>query len=168
MAVGRVGLPAHLVDRVGEALLRGRGGDALRDAAVAFDRAEFLGQIIRPRHAGARHPGIEEIGPEIHLDRNVRPQLYGLLQPALSNEAPGAHHVGDDIDLQRFGLAGRGHGGPFCWSAEAKPATTPRQAPPARPSPAPSACQAYHAASAWPALRWARRSALRRPTGSWS
>ena len=112
VAVERVGLPLHLVDRVGQALGGGGGGDAPGDLLVALGRAELGGEVLVAADALARHPGIEEIGVVAHLDRNIRLQRQGLLKPALSDEAPGADHVGDDVDRDgRDGLV-VGHGGP--------------------------------------------------------
>ena len=42
------------------------------------------------------------VGLEFHLDRHLRRQRQRVLDAALADVAPRAHHVGDDIDLQRF------------------------------------------------------------------
>ena len=103
VAVERVGLPLHLVGRVDEAFFRRRGADALRDALVALGRAELGGEILLARHAFARNPVIEEVGPPMHLDRDIRPQRQRLFQAVLADEAPRADHVGDDVDANGLG-----------------------------------------------------------------
>ena len=50
----------------------------------------------------ARHPGIEEERTPVHFDRNVRHQRQRVLDPLFADIAPGADHVGNDVDFQRF------------------------------------------------------------------
>ena len=107
VAVERIGLALHLVGGVSQAFLRRRRGDALGDALVALGRAELGGEILLARHALARNPVVEEIGPPMHLDRNVRPQRQRLFQAVLADEAPRADHVGDDVDADGLVV---GHG----------------------------------------------------------
>ena len=105
VAVERVGLPLHLVDRVGETLFGGRRGDAAGNALVALGRAELGGEVFVPAHAFARHPWIEEIGVVAHFNRNIRLERQRLLKTSFSDEAPRANHVGNDVDRQAvYGL----------------------------------------------------------------
>ena len=122
MAVERVRLPLHLVDRIGQALGGGRRGDPPGDALIALGRAELGGEVLVAAHAFARHPGIEEIGVVAHLDRNVGFQRQGLLKPALSDEAPGADDVRNDVDGdRRDGLLGLSDmRGLVCWPCRLK------------------------------------------------
>ena len=106
MAVERVGLPLHLVDRVGQTSAAAAAATRPAMLLVALGRAELGGEIFVAGHAFARHPRIEEIGVEAHLDRNIRLQRQGLLKPAFSDEAPRANHVGDDVDRERSWLVG--------------------------------------------------------------
>src|SRR6185503_5949801 len=74
--------------------------DASGNRLVALGRAELLGEIFVAADALARYPVIEKIRPPMDLDRDVRAQFQRLLQPALADEAPRTHHVGDDIDRE--------------------------------------------------------------------
>ena len=69
----------------------------------------------------------------VHLDRHVGLERQRLFQAALADEAPGADHVGDDVDAD--GLVCRHGRAPF--AGKPKPPATPRQ-PPGCPSPAAS------------------------------
>src|SRR5215218_7510437 len=100
MAVQRVRLAPQFVHGVDQALFGSSGRDALRNPAIALDRAELLGEILLPADAAARHPGIEEIGAETHLYGNLRPQRYRLLQSPLSNKTPRADNIGNHVNLQ--------------------------------------------------------------------
>ena len=100
MAIERVGLALDLVERIGQPFGGGGLGDALRDAAVALGRAELGGQIVLAADAVARHPGIEKIGAEAHLDRNLGLERDRLLEPPLADEAPRADDVGYHVDRQ--------------------------------------------------------------------
>src|SRR5260370_566361 len=79
------------------------GGDSL----VGLGRAAFRGEGFVAADALARHPGIEKERPPVDFDRHVRRQRQRVLDPALADVAPRAHHVGDDIDLKRFQAAHR-------------------------------------------------------------
>ena len=98
MAVGRVGLPAELVDRIDEPVLRRGGRDPRGDFLVALRRAEFGRQILLARNAFRGNPVIQEIGVVMHLDRNVGVERDRLFEPLLADEAPRANDVGYDID----------------------------------------------------------------------
>ncbi len=83
----------------------GRGvDDALAVGVVALDRAELGDEIFLAADAFARHPRIEEVGTEPHLDRDLRLERNRLLQEALADIAPRAYHVGHDIDRQGCGI----------------------------------------------------------------
>src|SRR5207247_6981861 len=43
----------------------------------------------------------EAIRVRADLDRNIRAQFQRLLQPTLADEAPRAHHVGNDVNRER-------------------------------------------------------------------
>src|SRR5262249_31939091 len=71
---------------------------------VTLDRAELGDEILLAADAFARNPGIEEVGTEPHLNRNLRLERNGFLEETLSDVAPGAYHVGYDIDRQGCGI----------------------------------------------------------------
>src|SRR6516164_7488831 len=51
----------------------------------------------------------------MNVDRNIRHQRQRVFQAALADEAPGANHVGDDVDAKRRWRAGRDrHDKPPC------------------------------------------------------
>lgn len=102
MAIGRVGLPRDQFRLVDEALFARSRDHAPGYALIGFDRAELGGEIVLAADAFARHPGIEEERTEIQLDRNIGHERERALDPVLADIAPGAHHIGDDIDLERF------------------------------------------------------------------
>ena len=99
-------VPADLVGGVGESLERGCGDDPLGDHRIALDRTEFGLQIGLPVDAFAWNPGVEEIGPPMDVDRDVRHERECVFEPALADEAPRTHHVGDDLDAKRGRRAG--------------------------------------------------------------
>src|ERR1700692_4405695 len=101
MAVDRVRLALDLVGPVYQPLFVRRRDDAAGDALVSFDRAEFRREVFIAADALARDPGIEKERPPANLDRNIRRQRQRVLDPALADVTPGAHDVGDDIDLKR-------------------------------------------------------------------
>ena len=69
MAVERVRLSLDLIARIDEAGM-GRGIDhPLAVGVVTLDRAELGDEILLAADAFARHPRIEEIGAEAHVDR---------------------------------------------------------------------------------------------------
>ncbi len=102
MAVDRVGLPLDQVRPVREALFIGRGDNASGDALVGLGRAELRGEVFVAADALARHPGIEKERPPADLDRHIRHQRQRVLDAALADVAPWAHHIGDDVDVKRF------------------------------------------------------------------
>jgi len=108
MTVDGVGLALHAVRIVFEPLVRRRGDHTPRNILVGFRRAEFLCQILISRNTFARHPRIEEERPPVNLDRHVAGERQRILDALLADIAPRAHHVGDDVDLQRLQGA---HGG---------------------------------------------------------
>jgi hypothetical protein len=110
-----LGWAADLVGCVGQPLDRGGGNDALGDHGIALGRTEFGLQISLPVDAFARNPGIEEIRPPMDVDRDIGNERQRIFQPALADEAPGANHVGDDVDAKRGWRAGRNrHDKPPC------------------------------------------------------
>jgi hypothetical protein len=100
VAIDGVRLTLNELGPIGQALLARRRHHAAGDALVGFDRAEFGGEIFVAADALARHPGIEEERPPAHFDGNIRHQRQGVLDPAFSDIAPRADHIGDDVDLQ--------------------------------------------------------------------
>ena len=79
--------------------------NALAVGVVTLDRAELGDEILLAADAFARNPGIEKVGTEAHLDRNLRLERNRLLQEAFADVAPWAYHVGHDIDRQGCGVA---------------------------------------------------------------
>jgi hypothetical protein len=61
--------------------------------------AELHPHIDLPVHALAGHRGVQLVGPPFHVEVYGRARIHGALQPALADEAPGAHGVGDHIYL---------------------------------------------------------------------
>ena len=102
MAIDGVGLALDEVRPIGQPLLARCRHDAAGNALVGIDRTKLGGEVIFPADTLARHPGVEEERPELHLDRNVRHERQRVLDPLLADIAPRAHHVGDDVDLQRL------------------------------------------------------------------
>src|SRR5262249_17149845 len=113
MAIERIGLACDGVEIIGEALLARRQYDALRIRLIAIDRAEFGGEIFSAADAGARHPGVQEVGPIAHRHRNLGLKGDRLLKPALADETPWADDIGYDVDRQcgfrDGGTCGGGH-----------------------------------------------------------
>src|SRR5262249_29957175 len=105
VAIERVGLPRDGVGIIGKALLARCHHDALRVRLVAVDRAELGGEVFGPADAGARHPGVQKIGPVSHRHGNLGLEGDPLLEPALGDEAPRADHVGHEVD-RKFGCGG--------------------------------------------------------------
>src|SRR6266699_1392512 len=72
-----------------------RRDDAPGDALVSLRRAEFRGEVFVTADPFARHPVVEKERPPVNLDRHIARQRQRVLDPALADVAPRAHHVGD-------------------------------------------------------------------------
>ena len=102
MRIACVRLAIDAVARIDEPYAGGGGRNALSDVFVSFRRAEFGGEILLARHSLERDPVVEKIRPEMHLYRNIGRHGDRLFQPLLADEAPGADHVGHDVDADRL------------------------------------------------------------------
>ena len=81
-------------------------GDRGVEPARPVLAAEFADDVVRPRHPGARHVGVEQERPPGQVEQQVGPAPQGSPQPAHPEEAPGADQIVHDLDPQRaFGGA---------------------------------------------------------------
>lgn len=110
MAIQRVGRGADALEGEGNAFLQAGGGDLLVQRVDARLAAEFLHQILLAVLALRRDRRVELIGLPAQGNGNVRQARQRLFQPPLADIAPGADHVGNDVDGHR-GLIGGGPGG---------------------------------------------------------
>jgi len=104
MAIERIGLPADLVRRIGQTFRRRGRRDAFGDGVIALHGAEFGFEIGLAVDAFARNPGIKEIRPPIHVDRDVGRARNRAFEPVLADIAPGTNDVGNDIDMHARGI----------------------------------------------------------------
>ena len=72
-------------DALGAADLGDRGIQPPR-AVLA---AELADHVVRPRHARARHVGVEQERPPGQIEQQIRPAAQRAHQPADAEEAPG-------------------------------------------------------------------------------
>jgi hypothetical protein len=105
MRIARIGLPRDALEGEGNAHRRAGCAHALVDLRRALRAAEFRIEVRAPLDALPREVGIELERMPAH-DGVPRCAVAGgedqrRFQPALANEAPRAHDIGDDIDGQR-------------------------------------------------------------------
>src|SRR5919108_3522869 len=100
MTIDRVGLARDLLGSIGQSLGGRSRGNALRNGAVAFGRAEFSREIVLAAHPLSGYPGIEKKGPKANLDGKLGAQRNRRVEAALADVAPRADHVGNHVDRQ--------------------------------------------------------------------
>ncbi len=104
VGIQRVRLHLHATEIERNVDLAAGSLDARIDFASALRTAELVREILRAIHPRGRHLRVQLEGMPAHLRLVLRmtlaPQGERLLQTPFADEAPGADHVGNDVDVQ--------------------------------------------------------------------